>query len=128
MRPLVLAAALLLAATGARADAVADRLCPILEQVAADALGMVPEAVQANLVVDVGTARDHEHAPLMAVIDQSDAAAGVACPEARAAVLAALQKDTLAEAMRRARPLNRPLSSAMLRPGSGSAGTCRATP
>ena len=117
MRPFVLAAALLLAATGARADAVADRLCPILEQVAADALGMVPEAVQANLVVDVGKARDHEHAPLMAVIDQSGAA-----------VLAALQKDTPAEAMRRARPLNRPLSSAMLRPGSGSAGTCRATP
>jgi hypothetical protein len=100
MRPLPLAAALCLAATSVQADAMADTLCPILQRIAGEAAGMVPEAVQASLVIDVGGAYDYDHDALMAVLDGSDAATGAACPEARAAILAATRKDSLADAMR----------------------------
>jgi hypothetical protein len=99
MRALLLTAAFCGLAVAARADAMADRLCPILDAVAASAGGL-PEAVQAQLVVEVAGAYDYDAVALQDVLDNVDAATSAACPEARAAVLAAANKPDLAAAMR----------------------------
>ena len=84
----------------ARADDMAARLCPILETVAGDSAGGIPEAVQANLVIKVAGAYDYDPDALAAVLEGADAATLDACPDARAAVLAGTAKPSLAEAMR----------------------------
>lgn len=96
-----LAAAVIVALLPAVASAAdtAERLCPILKSIAAAGGGM-PEMVQANLVMAVAEAWDYDHDALMAVLDDADAATGAACPQDRAAVLAATGKPTLTEAMR----------------------------
>ena len=91
--PLRLAATLTLlclAAGAARADAMADKLCPILQSVAAsNASASLPELVQAQLVMQVADAYGYDHDALQAVLDGADAATTAACPTARTAILAA---------------------------------------
>ena len=90
----------LVAATLARADEMADKLCPILADVAGGSAGAIPEAVQARLVMQVAGTYDYDPDALAAVLEGADAATLSACPDARSAVLAGTAKETLAEAMR----------------------------
>lgn len=100
MHRLVLVAAIALAAPAAHAEDYAAKLCPILEKVAANAPGAIPEMVQADLAIDVGDAYDLDPEALQGVLDNADAATTAACPDARAAVLKAAGKTTLEETMR----------------------------
>jgi hypothetical protein len=99
--PLVAAVAItLIAATDAGADEMSAKLCPILDSVAGDTAGFIPEAVQAQLVMQVAGAYDYDPAALDAVLESADAATGDACPDARAAILNATKKPSLTDAMR----------------------------
>ena len=100
MRPLPLAAAVCLAAAAAQADAMSDKLCPILQKTVTDTAGAIPEFAQAQLVMSVADAYDYDPDALQVVLDQADASTTAACPDARTAVLAAVQKATLTDAMR----------------------------
>jgi hypothetical protein len=100
MRTSAILAITCLATPAARADAMADTLCPILEQVASGAADTLPEAAQARLVMAVAAAYDYDPDALQAVLDGSDAATEAACPEARSGALAATRKASLADAMR----------------------------
>ena len=61
---------------------------------------MIPEAVQAKLVVSVAAAYDYDGEALAGVLDGADASATAACPDARTAVLEAVAKPSLEAAMR----------------------------
>jgi hypothetical protein len=67
------AIALVACPSGAFADAMADKLCPILAEIAGSTQGYLPEAVQAQVVIDVGSAYDFDHDALMQVLDGADA-------------------------------------------------------
>ena len=67
---LLLAAALLWRPPAAAADEMADKLCPILGDVAGSTQGFMPEAVQAKVVMAVAGAYDYDHDALMRVLDE----------------------------------------------------------
>lgn len=96
----LLAAALALHPLAASSDALSDRLCPILAEVAGSTQGFIPEAVQAQLVMAVGSAYDFDPDALNEVLDTADASTEAGCPDARAAILAGTGKTTLYDAMR----------------------------
>jgi hypothetical protein len=100
IRAAVLLAALTALPPAASADEMSDKLCPILSSIAASTQGYIPEAVQAQVVIDVGGAYDHDHDALMRVLDEADATTSAACPDARAAILAGAAKDSLTSVMR----------------------------
>lgn len=101
-RPLLalLAAVLALHPLAGSADALSDKLCPILAEIAGSTEGFVPEAVQAQLVMGVGSAYDFDPDALNEVLDGADASAEAGCPDARTAILAATGKQSLYDAMR----------------------------
>ncbi len=99
-RVAVLLALLATTPVAAEADEMSDKLCPILAQIAGSTQGYIPEAVQAQVVIDVGSAYDFDHDALMQVLDNADAATTAACPDARAAILSGTGKDSLAAVMR----------------------------
>jgi hypothetical protein len=97
---LALAATAALAPATTLADDMAAQLCPILDAVAGSTAGYLPEAVQAQLVMQVAGAYDYDPAALDAVLEGADAATSAACPEARTAILTGTAKPSLADAMR----------------------------
>lgn len=99
MRLVATAAVLILAAGAGRADPLSDKLCPILAETAAGP-GGAPELAQMQLITSVADAYGYDHDALQAVLDGADAATEAACPEARAAVLAATRQPSLFAAMR----------------------------
>ena len=91
---------LVLAVTAARADAVADKACPILQKAAAALDGKVAAEVQADLVMGIGQAWDFDFKALKTVTDTIDDAASAGCPKARDALLKHLQMGSLQEVLR----------------------------
>ena len=97
---LLAATALLADPPAAVADEMANKLCPILAEIARSTAGYIPEAVQARVVIDVGGAYDFDPDAIAAVLDGADAATLAACPDTRAAILAGTGKDSLTAVMR----------------------------
>lgn len=98
---LIAGCALVLAIAGpAAADALADKICPILEQTATELDDKIAEAVQADLVISIGSAYDFDGEALREVTDNIDASAAASCPAARDALLQRLQMDSLQRALR----------------------------
>ncbi|WP_147283839.1 hypothetical protein [Bosea caraganae] len=90
----------LLSASASAADELSARICPILEKAAKEGKGKDSVMAQYGLLMAVGGAYDFKPEPLKAVLANVDAATTAACPEARAAVLKLVARETLAQALR----------------------------
>ena len=87
-------------AASAQADELSDRLCPILEKIASESAGKDGVAIQASLVLLIGSAYDFDGKELQKVTDGIDASATENCPEARETILKQLQMQSLQQALR----------------------------
>jgi hypothetical protein len=93
-------AVLMLAATPAAADDLAEKLCPLLETVAANSEGKADYAVQADLLFSVVGTYGTDGDELKALLEGIDAAATASYPEARETILARSGKSSLTSALR----------------------------
>ena len=91
---------LVISAAGSRADELADRVCPILQNIAEGSATKADYAVQADVVMQVGGEYNFDPEALKNLLADVDESTAAGCPEARNTILKVMTMDSLASVMR----------------------------
>lgn len=100
LRMTIAAVAVLCITSAASADDISDKVCPIIEKIAAESSGKADYAVQSEILFQIVGAYDDDGDKLREIVGQLDASTTAACPDARTTVLTAAAVQSLAQALR----------------------------